>query len=80
MATAFVARAADNKQSSRLPGPLPLPFLGTRWLFWSRYKMNKLHEAYEGKRSSSLTLIIDQDNVLIESVKFLINVAQMQYM
>lgn len=47
-ATALVARAADTKQATRLPGPPGLPFLGTRWLFWSRYKMNKLHEAYEG--------------------------------
>ncbi|KAL0819005.1 hypothetical protein ABMA28_008290 [Loxostege sticticalis] len=46
-ATALVARAADTKQATRLPGPPGLPFLGTRWLFWSRYKMNKLHEAYE---------------------------------
>lgn len=48
-ATALVARAADGKQTTRLPGPQALPFLGTRWLFWSRYKMNKLHEAYEGE-------------------------------
>lgn len=48
-ATALAARAADGKQSTRLPGPQALPFLGTRWLFWSRYKMNKLHEAYEGE-------------------------------
>ncbi|KAJ8709193.1 hypothetical protein PYW07_009019 [Mythimna separata] len=46
-ATALAARAADGRQSTRLPGPQALPFLGTRWLFWSRYKMNKLHEAYE---------------------------------
>ncbi|KAM3961223.1 cytochrome P450 family 24 subfamily A member shade isoform 1-T1 [Aphomia sociella] len=46
-ATALVARAADAKNATRLPGPPALPFLGTRWLFWSRYSMNKLHEAYE---------------------------------
>ncbi|XP_053615909.1 ecdysone 20-monooxygenase isoform X1 [Plodia interpunctella] len=43
--TALMARP-DGK-ATRLPGPPALPFLGTRWLFWSRYKMNKLHEAYE---------------------------------
>lgn len=47
--TALAVRTNDSKQPSHLPGPRPLPFLGTRWLFWSRYKMNKLHEAYEGK-------------------------------
>ncbi|KAJ0172220.1 hypothetical protein K1T71_012193 [Dendrolimus kikuchii] len=46
-ATALAVRTNDGKPPSRLPGPQPLPFLGTRWLFWSRYKMNKLHEAYE---------------------------------
>ncbi|KOB67969.1 Uncharacterized protein OBRU01_18496 [Operophtera brumata] len=40
-------RAPDGKPPHRLPGPKALPFLGTRWLFWSRYRMNKLHEAYE---------------------------------
>ncbi|XP_045538065.1 ecdysone 20-monooxygenase [Papilio machaon] len=45
-ATALLARPPDRKQS-RLPGPPALPLLGTRWLFWSRYRMNKLHEAYE---------------------------------
>ncbi|XP_028030999.1 ecdysone 20-monooxygenase [Bombyx mandarina] len=44
--TALLTRTSDAKHSCRLPGPQPLPFLGTRWLFWSRYKMNKLHEAY----------------------------------
>ncbi|KAG7309325.1 hypothetical protein JYU34_005270 [Plutella xylostella] len=41
----LLSRTSDKH---RLPGPPALPFLGTRWLFWSRYKMNKLHEAYEG--------------------------------
>ncbi|GBP36178.1 Ecdysone 20-monooxygenase [Eumeta japonica] len=36
-----------RQQPLPLPGPPPLPLVGTRWLFWSRYKMNKLHEAYE---------------------------------
>ncbi|XP_037962662.1 ecdysone 20-monooxygenase [Plutella xylostella] len=40
----LLSRTSDKH---RLPGPPALPFLGTRWLFWSRYKMNKLHEAYE---------------------------------
>ncbi|XP_050354520.1 ecdysone 20-monooxygenase isoform X1 [Nymphalis io] len=46
-ATALLTRTVEGKRPSRLPGPAALPLLGTRWLFWSRYKMNKLHEAYE---------------------------------
>ncbi|XP_045779534.1 ecdysone 20-monooxygenase [Maniola jurtina] len=46
-ATALLTRPIDGKRLARLPGPPALPLLGTRWLFWSRYRMNKLHEAYE---------------------------------
>ncbi|KAL4702712.1 hypothetical protein ACJJTC_011577 [Scirpophaga incertulas] len=45
--TALFTFAPDPRTNANLPGPPALPFLGTRWLFWSRYKMNKLHEAYE---------------------------------
>ncbi|XP_061728114.1 ecdysone 20-monooxygenase-like [Cydia pomonella] len=38
---------ATREGRPRLPGPPALPLIGTRWLYWSRYKMNKLHEAYE---------------------------------
>lgn len=31
----------------RIPGPLVLPFLGTKW---QNTKMNKLHEYYESKK------------------------------
>ncbi|RVE45412.1 hypothetical protein evm_009930 [Chilo suppressalis] len=44
-ATAVAVRAVETRPKG-LPGPPALPLLGTRWLFWSRYKMNKLHEAY----------------------------------
>lgn len=53
VATAFTTRVPDGKQPYHLPGPQPLPFLGTRWLFWSRYRMNKLHEAYEGETTTN---------------------------
>ncbi|CAH0731878.1 unnamed protein product, partial [Brenthis ino] len=45
--TMLLTRPMDGKRPVRLPGPPALPLLGTRWMFWSRYKMNKLHEAYE---------------------------------
>jgi hypothetical protein len=32
----------------RIPGPVCLPFIGTSWIYWWRYKKNKIHEAYEG--------------------------------
>lgn len=43
----------NNKMDERgiwsIPGPLILPFLGTKWIFFWRYKMNKIHQVYEGK-------------------------------
>ncbi|XP_077293996.1 cytochrome P450 family 24 subfamily A member shade isoform X2 [Arctopsyche grandis] len=30
----------------KIPGPVYLPFVGTRWIFFWRYKMTKVHEAY----------------------------------
>uniref|UniRef100_A0A0A9XMH1 Ecdysone 20-monooxygenase n=1 Tax=Lygus hesperus TaxID=30085 RepID=A0A0A9XMH1_LYGHE len=30
-----------------VPGPLALPIIGTRWLYYFRYKINKVHEGYE---------------------------------
>jgi hypothetical protein len=38
---------------SDVPGPTPLPFFGTRWIFnslFSHYKLDKIHEAYAGMR------------------------------
>ncbi|KAK9498298.1 hypothetical protein O3M35_002964 [Rhynocoris fuscipes] len=28
------------------PGPLALPIIGTRWIYYYRYKLSKVHEAY----------------------------------
>ncbi|KAJ2954784.1 hypothetical protein O0L34_g3089 [Tuta absoluta] len=47
LVTALLARAPNGNSPVRLPGPPALPLFGTRWIFWSRYRMNKLHEAYE---------------------------------
>ncbi|BES93678.1 cytochrome P450 [Nesidiocoris tenuis] len=30
-----------------VPGPIALPFIGTRWLYYFRYKINKVHEGYQ---------------------------------
>lgn len=31
-----------------IPGPLSLPLIGTKWIYFWRYKMTKIHEAYKG--------------------------------
>lgn len=30
-----------------LPGPTKLPLLGTKWIFHTKFKFSKLHEAYQ---------------------------------
>lgn len=32
-----------------IPGPKSIPFLGTKWIYYTKYKMEKIHEAYKGK-------------------------------
>lgn len=32
-----------------IPGPLKVPFLGTKWIYLWKYKMSKIHEVYRGK-------------------------------
>lgn len=45
----------DNGQYDKLqniwsiPGPLRVPFLGTKWIYLWKYKMSKIHEVYRGK-------------------------------
>lgn len=44
-----------------IPGPFVLPFLGTKWIFFRRYKISKIHEAYEGKKKKIIiTKYIDK--------------------
>lgn len=31
-----------------IPGPINIPFIGTKWIFWWKYKMSQIHKAYEG--------------------------------
>lgn len=38
-----------------IPGPLSIPLYGTKWIYFWRYKMTKIHDTYKGtfpKRSS----------------------------
>lgn len=37
-----------NDATQRIPGPLCVPYLGTKWILWF-YKMTKLHELYRGR-------------------------------
>lgn len=45
----------DDRECSKrqniwsLPGPLRIPFLGTKWIYLWKYKMSKIHEVYRGK-------------------------------
>lgn len=35
-----------------IPGPLNVPFIGTKWIFLWKYKMSQIHKVYEGKSSA----------------------------
>lgn len=45
------ANSTDKKLGDiwKIPGPLHLPLLGTKWIFFWKYKVEKIHEAYNGK-------------------------------
>jgi len=32
-----------------IPGPINIPFVGTKWVFLWKYKMSQIHKAYEGE-------------------------------
>lgn len=32
-----------------IPGPLSIPLFGTKWIYFWKYQMTKIHEAYKGK-------------------------------
>lgn len=43
-------RVCNKRQNIwSLPGPLRVPFLGTKWIYLWKYKMSKIHEVYRGK-------------------------------
>lgn len=56
-----------QKTVSNIPGPYSLPIFGTRWIFSyiGSYKLNKIHDAYRGKKFG----LHDQD-VGFVNVKF----------
>lgn len=31
-----------------IPGPLSIPFFGTKWIYLWKYKLSKIHEVYKG--------------------------------
>ena len=50
---------ATNKTVWNIPGPKSLPFFGTKWLHLTgTYKLNKIHEMFQGKIISFDRLII----------------------
>ncbi|XP_055376931.1 ecdysone 20-monooxygenase [Condylostylus longicornis] len=43
----FLKQKRERKKSIwDIPGPMILPFFGTKWIFLWKYKISKLHEAY----------------------------------
>lgn len=55
----------DNGQLTKrqdiwsVPGPLKVPFLGTKWIYLWKYKMSKIHEVYKGEQRYSSHLFIN---------------------
>lgn len=35
-----------------IPGPVRIPFFGTKWIYLWKYKLSKIHEVYRGKDDS----------------------------
>lgn len=35
-----------------IPGPVNIPFVGTKWIFFWKYKISQIHRAYEGKKDN----------------------------
>lgn len=38
--------ASDSRSVWSIPGPLKIPFFGTKWIYLWKYKMTKIHEVY----------------------------------
>lgn len=34
-----------------IPGPVSIPFIGTKWIYFWKYKLSKIHEVYRGERT-----------------------------
>lgn len=52
----FVSDKGQNIWS--IPGPLKIPFLGTKWIYLWKYKMSKIHEVYRGEISGGVNKFI----------------------
>lgn len=49
-ATSVTTNSSRNDLWS-IPGPLSIPFFGTKWIYLWKYKLSKIHEVYRGKCS-----------------------------
>lgn len=47
-ATSVTSNSSRNDLWS-IPGPLSIPFFGTKWIYLWKYKLSKIHEVYRGK-------------------------------
>lgn len=44
---------------SRIPGPLALPLIGTKWMFYWKYKLSELHEYYEDMHATYGDVVLE---------------------
>jgi hypothetical protein len=44
----------QRRDINSIPGPRALPFFGTKWIFFWKYKMSKMHEMFRGETKRTL--------------------------
>lgn len=45
----YSSQNVKQKTLDDVPGPFYVPLVGTKWIFYCKYKMSKIHEAYKGR-------------------------------
>lgn len=53
LANQYDAKSMCTNDVWSIPGPLRLPFFGTKWIYLWKYKMSKIHEVYRGMEAIS---------------------------
>lgn len=68
--------AEDQYCSSRkgkdiwsIPGPLRIPFLGTKWIYLWKYKMSKIHQVYRGKLNTFKNVGLTKSKITSSSLE-----------
>lgn len=50
------------KSIHQIPGPKSLPLIGTKWIYMLKYKLSKVHEAYEDLRRQYGNIVLEVGN------------------